>query len=545
MGGGQATGGKLEYMRILARERAKKDLHFFAYWCCEFYDVDSDLHRDMARRWMERRWVQFSLWQVPRGHLKTSLWTLAGTLWELCNNPHLRFLIVNADKEKAEDIIKDIKIIVETHTIFRWLFPEYCWDLVPKEKANRCKVHTDRLDFPCSRFAGRREGNIECMGVEASLVSKHYDVFIYDDPVNEKNTTTRQYRNKIHKWYLDSLQLMHDPSESRVRIIGTNWHLDDLYCRIRRAEFKHREEQKKRGEKVRPGWWLYIRKVVEPHPNGRTIIGREKVAPIWPERFTPEVIEDLRSGPTGRGSYVFSCQYMNEPISPEDAVFRKEDIRIVPFFDIPEQLQHFMGVDLAISAKEESDYSAVIVVGFDDEGAGYVRQIFRRRMNPKEFLDIIWEMCQRWGVRGVAVEAVAFQQTVLSYYKQHCVRKGWNIPWVEMKRSQTSKEARFLAMQPRVERGDLCIEEGISGIEDLIDEMTTFSLDHLPPHDDLLDALADVERIFYRAPQMPSDPEPKDTYEAWYGKLDEDPVEGASWGSMQRLQSRLDGMLRA
>lgn len=513
------SGGKrLEYVRQLCREKAKNDLWFFGKYGCGFADIDTPLHHDMATKWQLRRWALFSLWQVPRGHLKTSLWTEAGTLWEQINGDW-RFLVVNADKEKAQDIASNIRIIVETQEIFRWLFPEMCWDLVPREQARRCKVHTDRLDFPNSKYAGRKEGNIECMGVEASLVSKHYDLHIYDDPVNDKNTTTRQYRNKIDSWYLNSLQLRHDPSHSRVRLIGTDWHADDQYQRIRRMEKKFREEEKLKGRKVKPKYFLYLRKVVEPAADGKgqEIAGYKNVLPIWPERFSPAVIEDLRKQ---LGSYIFSCQYMNDPLPSESAVFKHKDIQILPFFDIPDEVVNFMSVDIAVSDKDESDYSAITVASFDSEGKMYVRQIVREKLMPKKCVDIIWELCQRWQVRAVAIETIAFQQTLFSYYKEQCALNGWAIPWVEMKRSMSSKSARFLALQPRVERGDFAIEEGISNLEELVDEMTTFSLDHLPPYDDILDTIADLEKVFFHAAKPEPPPIPVDTYEGYYGSLD-------------------------
>jgi predicted phage terminase large subunit-like protein len=376
------------------------------------------------------------------------------------------------------------------------------------------------LDFPCSKYAGRKEGNIEALGVEASLVSKHYDLFLFDDPVNDKNTTTRAYRNKIEKWYKDCLQLRHDPVESRIRLIGTNWHQDDQYCRIRRKEKKHRAKLLDQGKPVVPRYWMYIRRVVETAPDGgREIVGKKNVRPIWPERFPREIIEEIR-GETG--SYIFSCQYMNDPLPSEDAIFRHDDILIVAFFDIPETVTNFMAVDLAVSEKDESDFTAITVASFDSEGKMYVRQIIREKMMPKRAIDVIWELCQRWQVRRVAIEGTAFQATVISYYKERCADSGWNIPWAEMKRPKASKSARFLAMQPRVERGDFLVEENIAHLEDMLDEMTSFSLDHLPTYDDILDTLADLEQVFYKAPGIEPEPIPMDTFDGYYGSLVED-----------------------
>jgi len=520
-------GAKLEQIRQLMREKCKKDLHFFAYHALEFHDIDTHLHRDMAHRYHKRIGHRFSLWLVPRGHLKTSLWTEAGTLWELINNPHLRFLVVNAKKENATDIVANIRSHVETKEIFRWLFPEYCWDLVDKSKARRCKVGAERLDFPCSRYAGAKEGNVEVMGVEASLVSKHYDRMIFDDAVNDLNTETMAFRNKVERWYKNALQLRHSPKESIVRIIGTRWHFNDLYSRLIAKEKKYRASVLARGKKVKPRYWLYIRKVVEKAPEGfgRDIVNKQNVLPIWPERFTDEVIAEIR---IDNGSYIFSCQYMNNPLPDEDTVFKLDQIKIVNWFDIPDKITNFIAVDMAVDDKEDSDYSVVTVASFDESSRMYIRQIVRGKFLPNQTMEIIASMAEKWDARKVAIETQAFQKTVVRFYKEYSAREGWNIPWVEVTRGNTSKTRRFLALQPRVERGDFCIEEGIVSLDDAIEEMTTFSLDHKPAYDDILDTFADLEQIYYSAAKATPAKPAIDTYDGWYGSLEES---NNDWGS--------------
>ncbi len=315
------------------------------------------------------------------------------------------------------------------------------------------------------------------MGVEASLVSRHYDLMVYDDPVNDINTTTRAYRNKIEDWFNNSLQLRHSPITSRVRVIGTAWHFDDLYARIISQENKRRAEAAEAGKKVVPVWFKYRRQVVEPAPEGvkgQEIVGKPNVLPIWPQRFTKEVIEETKKQV---GSYIFGCQYMLDPIPGEQAIFKLDQIQRVSWFDIPDNLTHYMAVDLAASEKDESDYSAITVASFDEYGHMYIRQIVRTRMFPREFLDVIHALQEKWHCHRVAIETQAFQHTIFRYYQAQAALEGWSIPWVEMKRGSTNKVKRFLALQPRVERGQFAIEEGINHAEDLIEEMTAFSLD--------------------------------------------------------------------
>ena len=506
----------LEAVRLLLREKAKKDFWFFQRHVYGNVDTDTALHIDMCNRWQVRIQQSFTLWLVPRFHLKTSCFTEAGTLWELVNEPNLRFLISNAKLDNAIDILANIRMCVETNEVFRWLFPEYCPDLASKEVRNRCKWITDRLDFPCSRYAGRREGNIAAMGVEASLVSKHYDRLVFDDPVNDINTSTKDYRDKVERWYRNALQLRHDLS-TPIRLIGTRWHFDDLYSRIIKLEMARRARQKAAKEKIKPKYWIYHRQIVEKVDiGGETIAGYDNVRPIWHERFDKDGITSLREE---NGSYIFSCQFMNNPLPEEDAVFKYSDINFVDEYDIPENVVNFVACDTAVEETEKGDFWVITVASFDSLGRMYVREIIRDKLLTSSFLAHVHALVEKWKPARVGIETVAFQKTMAKVYRQEAQRKGWHIPWAELPRGKSSKFKRVLALQPRVERGDFYVEEGIKNSDWLIEEMTTFPR---PAYDDILDTLADLETLFTSASQTMETVKPLDTYDAVYGPLEED-----------------------
>lgn len=516
---GEQGNGDLEAMRLMLRARSKADFWFFQ---CHIYgnrDTVTPLHMNMCERWQKRIRARFSIWLLPRSHLKTSCFTEAGILWELINDPHLRFLVINAKLDNAVDILANIKSCIESNDVFRWLFPEYCPDLAVKSLQDRCKWLTHRLDFPCSKWAGRKEGNIEVMSVGASLVSKHYDRMIFDDPVNDDNTTTKEYRDKVDRWYRNALQLRHD-ANSIVRLIGTRWHFDDLYSRRIKEEMARRKHQKERGEAIKPRYWIYHRQVVERvAAGGETIAGYQNVQPIWPERFSKTNIEEIRDE---NGSYIFSCQYMNNPLPEEDAVFKYSDIRLVDEYDIPLEVVNLVACDLAVEDVEKGDWWVITVASFDALGRMYVREIIRDKLLTSSFLAHIAEINRKWKPIKVAVETTAFQKTLFKVYRQWSSTEGHNIPWSEVERGRSSKRKRILALQPRVERGDFYAEDNIKNLDWMIEEMTTYPRS---THDDILDTLADLEALFYGAPESSLPQKPKDTFNAYYGSLEDDEEE--------------------
>lgn len=500
---------RLEATRLAMREKARASLWWLCRYALEFQDIETPLHVDMCDRWAVRCYKPFSMWLIPRGHLKTSLWTQGGTIWRLLRDPHQTFLITNAKHDKAIDILADIKQWFLKKEILRWLFPEYCIDLAPKHLSKLCRDVSYRLDLPCSRYAGQREGNIEVAGIESSVVSKHYHNLVYDDMVNDENVSTKNYRDKIWTNYRNALQLRISPKKSTVQVIGTRWHFDDAYARIIKAEMKRREQMRLEGKKVKPRYLMYVRADKEEVDG--------ELQPIWPGRFS---VEELRAIKEDIGSYLYSCNYQNNPLPENEAIFKYKDIQLIDELVIPDNVVSFASIDLAYEDTEQGDWTVITVASFDEKGKMYVREIYRDKIFPLELVETVSRLVARWHLVRVGIEETGFQNTIYKFYKQETQRTGVNIPWTQIKRAtRTSKKKRILALQPRVERKDFFVQADIKNLEWLVEEMTTFDKG---AHDDILDTLADIEAMFYRAPALFTEQIEKiPSLDNLYGRLEE------------------------
>lgn len=483
----------IEQTRQALRKRCKDNPLFFIVKVLKYVDASSPLHQDMIRRWVKRRSRRYTLWLIPRSHLKTSVWTVGMNMWEVINDPSLRFLIINAVYTKALEILAEIKSHFDTNEVLRWLFPEFCPDLITdRRRAKLCNWTSERLDFPCGTRVGKKEGNFECLGVEMSLVSKHYDVMVFDDAVNDKNTATTEYLEKVWSWFRNSLQLRHDPNQSRIILIGTRWHFDDIYGRV--IEQEHRRRLLGQA----PRWLVYRRKVIEKNPDGIEV-------PIWPERFTLETIKELEEE---NGSYIFAHQYLNEPISADDALFKRDKIQFVDEFEVPLDVYTYAAVDLVEEGEYGSDSAVITVMSFDNLGNYYVRQIMRGRIMPFDVIEIIRTLTQVWDIQAVAIEDHGFQRSIVKFYRHYAEQQGFSIPWRPVKIGTQSKFRRILALQPVVETDRFHIVEGIQNAEILVGELTQVTLSHMPTHDDVIDTVALLHAIHQNAPVIATETKP-------------------------------------
>ena len=209
----------------------------------------------------------------------------------------------------------------------------------------------------------------------------------------------------------------------------------------------------------------------------------------FPTRLSAEYLQNMRQE---QGSYIYSCQYMLDPVNPDDAIFKKEYIQYIE--DIPEGMkpkivEQYITVDPAISKGERADYSIIMRTGVDADKRRYVLDYKRERYNPGELINAIFQMAEEaTALRKVGIEVVAFQKMLIYTMKDEMRRRGKYLPIVELK-ADRDKVRRALQIQPAWENGDIYVSRKHT---ELIKELCEFPFSE---HDDTVDALAYTEQL--------------------------------------------------
>jgi predicted phage terminase large subunit-like protein len=233
---------------------------------------------------------------------------------------------------------------------------------------------------------------------------------------------------------------------------------------------------------------------------------------FFPKRLHKDFLDDTRKT---QGSYIFANQYQNEVI-PEDAQnFKKQWLR---YFDVlPEIKTTFSIVDPAISQEATSDFTAVVIVHVDVDGNWYLDVAQRYRITPTNIVEKIFEVHKNFSPNIIGVESVAYQKALLYMLDEEMRRRGTilNVMGVKPDKDE-AKRIRILGLVPRFEWGRIFVRRGLFDFED---EYSGFPR---AKNDDLLDALAYIEKIAY-LPEKEKDndkPPPINSpgYEAWYIK---------------------------
>ena len=432
----------------LEKRQAEKSLFYFAKYILGFEDFEYEVHCEWDLFLSGDK--QYKLVLIPRDHFKSSYFTIAYPLRELCLDYRKRILITNATFDNAKTFLGSIKHQIERNEKLKW------WGIEQSEPWS-----TEEIGIKCETI--HKEPSISIAGVGSQIPGKHYNIIVWDDLVNDKTITSKDMLDKTIDWWRYSLSVL-EPNGIGI-VVGNRWHFGDLYGYIL--------------DNLADKFDIIKRKAI-----------KEDGSAYFPQRYSLEKLQDKKES---QGSWIFSTQYMNEPISPEDAVFRKEWIRY--YEKLPAIVRKFITVDPAISGEPDSDYSVIMTCAIDEENNLYVVDYVREHLLPKELIDKIFAKAVEHRPVKIGIETVAFQKTLKFWIVDQMRERSKFLPIEELKTTESTKEMRIMALQPRLENGALWIKKNMLDLED---EFLRFPKGQ---HDDLIDALAYQLQIIHK-PQV-------------------------------------------
>lgn len=159
--------------------------------------------------------------------------------------------------------------------------------------------------------------------------------------------------------------------------------------------------------------------------------------------------------------------------------------------DLREGLK-FATVDLAVSLKETADYTVIAsCVGYKDRLI--VLEVDRRRMEGPDITKAIRNAVDRHGLDVAYVEKTGTQLTFL----QQARREGLPVKPLDAtgERGTPAKVSRSIALETRMEAGEVWFPDRADWFDDLKVELMAFTGTPQDRHDDQVDALAYAAKV--------------------------------------------------
>lgn len=463
---------------------------------------------------------------LPRGHLKSSIISKAKALQMIARDPAERIFVETAEKPLSMRFLSSVRGVFERNQAFREAYGDMCptrheapWNA---EMLQVVKPDDEGRDLVIRRGS---EATLTSGAVKAESTGEHYSHAFLDDVVTFKNMK----RSEELRQHVMELGFVMDPG-SAVEDIGTVYAEDDPHA-------------------------LFVRPVIDEAPNKLFRFTSFMVAtlrdvndkPLWPERFTEEVIEEKRA--QCPSDVLWFCQMWQNPYLAKKQKFKREWLRYYAGQTnavagdkriedgTPEavaralRLDITMTVDAASTAKKRSDFSACTVRGQDpNTGERYLLDGFYEKFDVTDVPGLpgaIVNLALKWkrlvwtygGGFKLGVEMFSFAKLLQFPIRDLARAQDEFLEVVELKPHGVAKNDHIAAMQRPYSTGSYLWprcgipKQRVDGTEyDLVDVLRGQYLKWpMLVKDDLLDADAYQEVLMsavpYKAhPQAPAVP---------------------------------------
>lgn len=472
--------------------------------------VSDDIHYN-ACRFIQDPVSLYKMLLVFRKGMKSSIMR-SFAIWELCENQKLRFMYFTGQIDLAAknlgNIGKQFRMNRELHRF---------WPNMKVDETHMKKRRWNRegIDVPIdSEFVIHNEANIEIGSAESGVSGLHYDRVICDDIVNNKNYRTAKLRHNIKDALNELYSIKLD--DGYMYVIGTRWHYDDVYGAIlsdQETDIDISDDSKKKYQFV-----VHHRKATE---NG---------VPTYPEVLNKDVLEVYKRK---LGLYMYSCQFLCEPVSPENAIFDMTKLRFITLRHLRDkipQVNCYVLIDpIVFESKTGDDNLAIVVVEVDTQRNIYVKRCIKKRMSDKKLIEQLQKFYDAYRIDmriqqlRFAMGDAAFQTKYKKYIEQEMreERIGFRITSVSESTGRT-KGQHISSMAPFIENGQVFFVVKESVRADAVDpEQREEVLKALPPelaemykgmevyhpdsaeHDDAEDAFALIRHFVMKARDLP------------------------------------------
>ena len=378
---------------------------------------------------------------APRGHAKSTIVSLVYVLWCVLYLKERLILIASNTHEQAVTLLKDIKDQLKSNHLIVSDFPEICRGKKPTPWRD------NRIQLPNGAMIRVYGAGQTPRGVKND--KDRPGLIIADDLENEEQAQSEEQRDKLRSWFNKSLLNTGHP-ETNVVVIGTILHQDSLLANLvdpdRNSGWNGKKYKAVEKFSDNPQFWerwssIFCRREEHERNTGPEAAklyfeaNREKMLEgtevLWPEW---ESYYDLMEIRVRDGLRSFQSEKQNEPIDPQQCIFKEEDFLFWDdeYRDVQHLIQSINGrgrfygaCDPSLGKSTRGDYTAIVILLQDnDSKINYVIAAHISHCSPSQTIERITEYAGMYEFKKFAIESNNFQELMVEDLKTHCrIRK--------------------------------------------------------------------------------------------------------------------------
>ena len=311
---------------------------------------------------------------APR-HGKSELISYLAPAWFLGKHPAKKVIMASHTADLAVNFGRRVRNLVGSDA-YKDVFPNI--ELQADSKS-------------ASRWGTNFNGEYFAIGVGGALAGRGADLFIIDDPHSEQDAKLGKPDVFLPAWeWFQSGPLQRLMPGGAIIVVMTRWSKLDLTGQIVNQMIKNDEVD---------DWEVVEFPAILENKEGEEV-------PLWPDFWS---IEELKSRRAALDIRYWNAQYMQNPVSEEGALIKREWWNIWEKEDPPNCEFTIMTLDAAQEANNRADYNALTVWGvfLNEETNNYniiLLNAIKKRLEFPELKQLCIEEYKDWEPDAFIVE---------------------------------------------------------------------------------------------------------------------------------------------
>ena len=311
---------------------------------------------------------------APR-HGKSELISYLAPAWFLGKYPHKKVIMASHTADLAVNFGRRVRNLVGSDA-YKDIFPQ---------------VELQADSKSASRWGTNFNGEYFAIGVGGALAGRGADLFIIDDPHSEQDAKLGRADVFKPAWeWFQSGPLQRLMPGGAIIVVMTRWSKLDLTGEIINQMVKNEEVD---------DWEVVEFPAIIEDKQG-------ELASLWPE-FWP--LNELLAKKAALDVRYWNSQYMQNPVSEEGALIKREWWKIWEKEDPPSCEFTIMTLDAAQEANTRADYNALLTWGvfFNEEVNNYniiLLNAIKKRLEFPELKELVLEEYKEWEPDSFIVE---------------------------------------------------------------------------------------------------------------------------------------------
>jgi len=311
---------------------------------------------------------------APR-HGKSELISYLAPAWFLGKHPAKKIIMASHTADLAVNFGRRVRNLVGSDS-YKDVFPN---------------VELQADSKSASRWGTNFNGEYFAIGVGGALAGRGADLFIIDDPHSEQDAKLGKPDVFLPAWeWFQSGPLQRLMPGGAIIVVMTRWSKLDLTGQIVNQMVKNDEVD---------NWEVVEFPAILENKEGDEV-------PLWPEFWS---IEELRSRRAALDIRYWNAQYLQNPVSEEGALIKREWWNIWEEENPPSCEFIIMTLDAAQEANNRADYNALTTWGvfFNEETNNYniiLLNSIKKRLEFPELKQLCIEEYRDWEPDSFVVE---------------------------------------------------------------------------------------------------------------------------------------------